>query len=159
MILTADYFTKEPIRINGIDALTFDGASDSANEIKNDIESYIAIYEPEFLRAVLGDTYKAILQDDEALKSELFNAIDNVSPCASFVYYKYWSEQMAVNTMSGDEVIISTGSTAVVNITKLVNVWNRMSDEVKRILLETDNTSVSPNFEHDIFYKLNTVGL
>lgn len=159
MILTADYFTKEPIRINGIDALTFDGASDSANEIKNDIESYIAIYEPEFLRAVLGDTYEAILQDDEALKSELFNATDNVSPCASFVYYKYWSEQMAVNTMLGDKVISSTGSTAVVNITKLVNVWNRMSDEVKRILLETDNASIVPNFEHDIFYKINTVGL
>lgn len=159
MILTADYFTKEPIRINGIDALTFDGASESANEIKNDVESYIAIYEPEFLRTVLGANYDAILQDDEALKDELFNATDNISPCASFVYYKYWSEQMAINTMSGDKVISANGSTATENVTKLVNVWNRMVTDIKQILLETDNTNVSPNFEHDIFYKLNTVGL
>lgn len=157
--LTASYFDKEPLRIAGIDTTSFDGYAETAIELQNEIESYIELYEPIFLTDMLGKEYATILDADSALKSKIFAKDGAGSPCAKFVYFKYKCDKFSENTMSGDKVISASNSSVMPNISKLANIWNIMSKEIKEILLDSDNADLVPNFESSIFHDCSTCGI
>ena len=107
---------------------------------------------------MLGINYVQLLEDNPELKNSIFNADSNISPAANYVYYKMWKDSIAENTMSGDKIIGSDGSVIMINVEKMVTIWNVMRDMIIDILLDTD-VDVNPDFSHEIFFDINSIGI
>ena len=159
MYLTKDYFTREPIRIQGIDNTTGGIETDYAIEMKNRMEQYAEIYEKRFLTAMLGAEYATLLSENASLKELIFNQDTYTSPVANYVYYKLWEDSISENTMSGNKIVTEDGSQVAINVAKMVNIWNLMRDMVIDILMETDVEGIVPDFSHEIFFDINSTGI
>ena len=159
MYLTKDYFTREPIRIQGIDNTTGNIETDYAIEMKNRMEQYAEIYEKRFLTAMLGPEYATLLSENASLKELIFNQDTYTSPVANYVYYKLWEDSISENTMSGNKIVTADGSQVAINVAKMVNIWNLMRDMVIDILMETDVEGIVPDFSHEIFFDINSTGI
>lgn len=156
--LSKEYFLNEPTRIVGLDSTTGGVENDFAQDMKNRIERYINIYEPKFLRAMIGNDYEALLAANEDLKNSIFNEDSYISPAANYVYFKMWCDMVAENTMTGDKMITASGATVAINQAKLTNVWNNMVSSIWDILLPTE-VDVEPNFTSEIFEEIPLQGI
>lgn len=159
MYLTKDYFTREPIRIQGIDNTTGGVETDFAIEMQNRVEQYAAIYEKKFLSAMLGENYVELLEDNPTLKDAIYNTQTYISPVANYIYYKLWADTISENTMSGNKIVTADGSQVLINVAKMVTVWNLMRDMVINILMDTEVEGITPDFASEIFSDINGIGI
>ena len=102
MIIDNTYFEKDPIYISGIanrkdDKPTEKYRLDSAN-------SYIAIYEPIFLRNLLGEALAATAEENPQIVALLRNEAVKTSPIANYVYFYWLRTHTTVGTPAGEKV-------------------------------------------------------
>jgi hypothetical protein len=150
------YFQKGPIAIPNLGT---DGVK-LAN--KNDLDTYITIYEEEYLRRLLGDDlYVAYIAGIAvvtpaarwtALRSQLLDSSNKISPIASYVWFMYKQDTQVVTTGSGDKKTANAGMEGSFNDKKAINVFNKLVADSGDIYdwLE-DNAATYPEWEQEDF--------
>ncbi len=168
-LVTIDYFKAGQCRINNAESTGWAGTSKSA-----DIASFIARYEPEYLRKLLGnDLYDYMVAHPTeprivALIAKLRDDTAKISPIANYIAYKYLAENQVMQTEGGDKESTPSGLTSASNNTKYVQMWNWM---VKESISITDwieeNASTYPEYsagerecdEYEIYQYINFLGI
>jgi hypothetical protein len=142
-MLTLDYFCGELLIPN----LT--GNSEANGAIAEIVNRSIALYEPRFLRSVLGTLYDGFAADMTSVKSKaiiahLYDEVNLISPVANFVYVNFRRDTMTDAVPTGEGV----GSYENLTISqgyKQQFAWNLMCDLVDDFWtwLESYDTSFS----------------
>lgn len=156
-ITTQSYFVRERRlpAVQGEPGLPTE-ASSVYNAVLND---YIAFYEPEFLKLILGDDLYAEYTEGRTTVQKwidfdayMFNPEVLDSCVADYIFCKYWKD---VDTVVGDGTHLINGDnpTRVGHQVRTIPVWNRMVDGVcKAVAFLTENydtycTEHAPNYE------------
>lgn len=127
--ISIDYFKSGQLAINNLNSTGF-----VTTAIENDVKDYIARYEPEYFKKLLGDTLYAYMVAHPlevrvvALLAKLRDDTAKTSPCANYIYYHYQADKQIVQTESGDKNVNAGGSESMANIRRYVNIWNSMVD-------------------------------
>ena len=127
------------------------GDSASAESLRRSFNTVLSEYEEDFLRDLFGDDYYDDHSDDiqtgtaaewVALRTRL------TRPMARYVFFQFTKHNATATTQSGEVQVTFQGASIVVNKDKLIKQWNRMSDEVGRLIewLE-DNTATYTDFD------------
>ena len=159
MILSYHNFKESRTRIAGIDALRDGCHTESAQRIINDIEDYIAIYEPRFLRKLLGLNYQKVIANNKDLEDMLINSKGGYSVIAAYVYFFYMRDHATVNTQAGEKVFVSENTVNASANARLATLWNDMVDECRFIAKNIGDRAVAPDWDAEIFHKINTFNL
>lgn len=165
MILTHSYFVGE-LLIAGIAGLSSAHLAGQA-----ELDWFIAVYEKNYLKLLLGDEFGlAFIADREeetpvydTLKDLIYQTEPEISPVAGYVYYHFMKN---ANTQTGqlNQVrTVSENATVYNNFDKMVNAWNMMVDLSREIWdYLTENSETYPLFDTDSefpFNKINTCNL
>lgn len=109
---------------------------------ENDLNYFLARYEPECLKKILGETlYKAFiagLTEEPLINkwSDLFDALFrheglfSFSPVANYVYYYVMRDHRSKTTQKGEVIEDASFSTNRNNEFKMINLWNDMCRQV-----------------------------
>jgi hypothetical protein len=129
----------------------------------NNVKNYIARFEPVFLKDLLGDDlYDAYIAGISvlptpaarwtALRSQLLDSTNKISPIANFVYYHFQKNQQTQTTQSGDKKTNSPGMENSINSDKVCAAWNEMVKKCADIYdwLE-ENKATYPEWEGDLY--------
>lgn len=158
MILTPRYFVHPQTRIAGIDTTSAGRPSLASERILNDVLGYIKIYEPKFLIQLFGTEDAAEIEKRPDILRMLANPDEGTSVIAKYVYFYYARDHITFNTMAGDKILNGDDSRTVSGQMRLVNLWNEMVDECFAII-KTAGDSITPDWQGDIFYKINIFNL
>lgn len=132
------------------------------NLIIDDLNDYITIYEPKYLKRLMGDDlYDAFVAGIAEttpetrwtdLQSQIRDTSNKLSPIADYVWYYYQQEHQQTATQSGDKQTDQPGLVARVNSDRLCNVWNNMVEKSLEVYewIE-DNQADYPEWEYDSF--------
>jgi hypothetical protein len=115
------------------------------------VTRYITMYEPDFIKKLLGDDlyadYVATPTDAKwnAFKALLYNATTKISPIANYVWYIYQEQNQVMMTGGGDKKSGDATMTPEVNVAKMIGVWDSMRKMVADIVDYFDaNTATFP---------------
>lgn len=133
MALTAAYFVNE-LLVPGVV-----GGSYAQVENLTMLESFIAKYEPEFLKRILGEQlyaeYAAAIALSPTsgawfdLNAQLYQTTPFYqSPAANYVYFKFWKHNATVTAAQGETQAKFENSELVSIGAKMVRAWNEMCD-------------------------------
>lgn len=141
---------------------------------------YIALYEPEYLKGVLGQSlYAAYLatptaqrfldilngktytyNDTEYIWQGLVNTMMKISPIANYVFFYYVRDNATSMTTVGNTSNTTENSTRVSPTDKLVFAWQGMAEvNISLYHFLSRNADTYPEFNTNIWYEcnLNTV--
>ena len=167
------------MRIAGIETKTDCRPSPTAERILRDLTAYIERYEPMFIRMLLGPYVAANIDKYENIHTLLANPETGDSAIAKYVYFHYSRDNATFNTVAGEKLKTTESSRNVSSSARLVRVWNDMVNDCGRIISEIENMKqyeimqlslnaqpqqyslreVRPDFDADIFKKINIYGL
>ena len=132
--------------------------SEAGQNQKSNIDKYIAKYQIDFLKALLGENYKQIFEEH---KNEILPLIVDdtlkVSPIANYVYYFYqWDNQIRM-TPAGAKKLTANNSVLRSGNDKMVKAWNDMVSIVRNIhfLWYDRNNSFHNTYIDEIYNKVN----
>ncbi len=135
---------------------------DSSLSSLADLERYISIYEPKFLKELLGDLYDTYIEDKElpewvAFENLVRNDTLKLSPIANYVFFYFYPDMVQSNTGTGTIRAAHENSIDMTD-SRLVSVWNEMG-----VLLEDVFEYLYSTFtglpEWDNFRTINIYGL
>lgn len=157
------------------------GLPTEASTVENAIlTDFINIYEPIFLKLILGDTLYAEYLAGRTTEGNkwktfdayMFNSTTKESCVADYIFFYYWRDK---NTTVGDGTHLVNGEakTRVSPDVRTIPVWNRMVMDVRKALIylmdnystyfetETPNYEGWANFVHDNFNPkmINSLGI
>lgn len=132
MIIDKTYFTGKL----SIPHLSTSEGVDASLSSLSDLERYIDIYEPKFLKELLGDAYSDY---EENKTSEKWVAFENllksetkVSPIANYVFFYFYPDMIQSNTGVGTVRAAHENSIDVTD-NRLVHVWNDMVNQLEDV--------------------------
>lgn len=177
-LLTPIYFSRSPLtHIAGLETKTDCHPTPVSERIMRDLTTYIERYEPQFLRMLLGPYVAVNIDKYETIHDLLVDPETSNSPIAKYVYFHYMRHHVTFNTIAGEKLKNTESSRNVSSSGRLVEVWNEMVNDCGRILSEieemkrcevlTDDSGklpyslreIRPDFDADIFHKINIYGL
>jgi hypothetical protein len=162
MIIDYTYFDNVFTRIPGINAYDRGGdPTESARNIRADIETLTRQYAPAFLSALLGDAW-ATLKDRPEVLSLLRNEEQRTSPLAKYVWCKWAQLQATRTTAAGEKVKQGEFSSNANAVWRIVQVWNSMVDDCAVIvatLADSTAVDIAPNLQSEIFERQNIFGI
>ena len=159
MLISYHNFKESRTRIAGIDALRDGCPTESAQRIINDVEDYISTYEPRFLRKLLGPNHAVIVNRNKDLREMLINSAGGYSVVAAYIYFFYERDHATANTLAGEKVFVSDATLQISANSRLCRLWNDMVEECRYIAQYASDSDVSPDWDADIFHKINTFNL
>ncbi len=159
MLIDYNNFKESRTRIAGIDVLRDGCPTESAQRIINDVADYIAIYEPRFLRRLLGPSYAEIVKNNADLRDMLVHSAGGYSVIAAYVYFFYMRDHATANTEAGEKVFVSENTVRSSADNRLVWLWNDMVEECRYIAKNIGDPNIRPDWSADIFHKINTFNL
>lgn len=159
MLIDERYFTYPETYIAGIETKSDGKPAGPAPKIISDIQAYIAKYEPKFLRMLLGAEVADRLKDYPELLPLLVQADNGTSVIAKYIYFYYSRDHMTFNTVAGEKLKNTENSTRISPTHRLVRVWNDMVDECWHIIHSIDKVELCPDFNAEIFEKINAFNL
>lgn len=159
MIIDERYFSYPATRIPGIDTKSDGMPSGQAARIISDINAYIARYEPLFLRSLLGEEVARNICDYPDILPLLAQPDAGTSVIAKYVFFRYSRDNMSFNTPAGEKLKTTENSRGVSPNARLVILWNDMVDECRDIVHKIEDVEICPDFESNIFEKINAFNL
>jgi hypothetical protein len=155
--------------LTGLTGIPNSNATGAGACIGANIQAYIDIYEPEFLKKLLGDDlYDAyVLAPDEdrfvALIAQLRNATTKISPIANYVYFILQQHSQIVPTDGGDKQTNQSGMSSASNMSRMCAVWNHMI-ELNEIFSEwmDENYTDYPEYSggcDSVYEKINIMNI
>jgi hypothetical protein len=129
---------------------------------------FMATYEPEYLRIVLGDTlYNAFIaglkvvpiEDKwQNLRSKLIDSTNKISPIAGYVYYHIERDRLTSTSSLGQVKPASENSEVTINTDKMTQAFNSSVREgtVVRDWL-SENTNTYPEYTESELAELRTI--
>ena len=103
---------------------------------KSKLTAAITRHQPVFLAEVFGkelrDAFLAGIDETTpearwtALRNELVDSINKLSPLANYVWFKLWQESQVLATQSGDKAVSDGVLTPSPNTAKAFSTWNAM---------------------------------
>lgn len=159
MLIDERYFTYPETYIAGIETKSDGKPAGPAPKIISDIQAYIGKYEPKFLRMLLGAEVADRLKDHPGLLPMLAQPDKGTSVIAKYVYFYYSRDHMTFNTVAGEKLKNTENSTRTSPTHRLVQLWNDMVDECREIIHGIDDVELCPDFDAEIFEKINVFNL
>lgn len=159
MLIDERYFSHPSTNIAGIETKSDGKPSGPAPKLISDIRAYIVQYEPKFLRMLLGPEVSKNIKDYPALHPLLAQPDDGTSVIAKYVYFYYSRDHMTFNTIAGEKLKNIENSTKASPRARLVRVWNDMVDECWDIIHSIEDVELCPDFDAEIFEKINIFNL
>ena len=126
MIIDNTYFEKDPIYISGIANRKDDKPTALAQALIDSANSYIAIYEPRFLRNLLGEALAETAEENPQIVALLRNEAVKTSPIANYVYFYWLRTHTTVGTPAGEKVQRGEYSDEASPRIRAIEVWNDM---------------------------------
>lgn len=160
MLIDFTYFDSAFCRIPGINATNRGEATSYALQLRADIGTMIAEFEPRFLQMMLGKDWANLSQQGEVV-SVLVNSEARTSPIAKYVWYHWASANATRNTAAGEKVKDGESSTSANIVHRATLVWNSMVDDVAEVVanLLQQGYNIAPDLTAPIFQKRNVFGI
>ena len=159
MIIDSTYFEKDPIYISGIANRKDDKPATLAQTLIDSANSYIAIYEPIFLRNLLGEALAATVEQNPEVVALLRNETTKTSPIANYVYFYWLRTHTTVGTPAGEKVQRGEYSDEASPRIRAVEVWNDMVRQCCALRPKLVELGAKPNYCSAIFEPANLFGL
>ncbi len=164
MLITERYFTHPKTYIPAIN--TVDNISNAptgaANRLVNEIKDYIALYEPQFLRDLLGEDLAEKVETSpdqyKELADDLRDEEHGFSVIAMYVYFHYMRDGATTSTPTGEVRRRGDASKIVSPAARLVRTWNDLAQRSREIAIKYENIAC-PNWDSSIFYDINILGI
>ncbi len=167
MILTPEYFKKQPVKVPIADGLGNGANPTIKTSDETLIQNNIDFYELEFYKELLGkDLAKefitaynnSVLEENpieleqkwQDLVDRLFDEDNLTSPASNYVYWFIMDEMFRANTRTGIATAKKDEANNTSFILEQIRAWNYMCEELKSFYLWlSDNTET---YEHDEVY-------
>ena len=159
MLIDERYFTYPSTFIAGIEVSSDGKPAGPAIKLISDIKAYIAQYEPCFLRMLLGSKVSRNIEKYPSIISLLAQVDKGTSVIAKYVYFYYSRDHITFNTVAGEKIKNTENSSNASPRTRLVWLWNNMVDECWYIVNSIEDVEICPDFESEIFEKINSFNL
>lgn len=159
MLIDEKYFTHPDTYVAGIEVQSDGRPAGNAPKIISDLRAYTARYEPQFLRMLLGPDVAGRIGEYPELLPLLVQPDAGTSVIAKYIYFYYSRDHMTFNTVAGEKIPRTENSTRTSPAHRLVRLWNDMADECRSIVCRIDNVEIRPDFEAEIFEKINLFNL
>lgn len=159
MLIDERYFTHPETYVAGIEVQSDGRPAGNAPKIIGDLKAYTARYEPELLCKLLGEEVAARVEDYPSLLPLLVQPERGTSVIAKYVYFHYARDRMTFNTAAGEKLVKTENSTRTSPVHRLVRLWNDMVDECRAIACRAADAEIRPDFEAEIFEKINVFNL
>ena len=154
MIIDNTYFEKDPIYISGIANRKDDKPTALAQALIDSANSYIAIYEPRFLRRLCQCLTQQIAEE-----SRLVNEAVKTSPIANYVYFYWLRTHTTVGTPAGEKVQRGEYSDEASPRIRAIEVWNDMVRQCCVLRPKLVELGAVPDYCSAIFEPANLFGL
>lgn len=159
MLIDYTYFSNPLTRIAGIDQRSDGKPTAYAQGLREDVEAYIRLYEPQFTRMLLGPVLAQKIDQRSDIAALLANPTDRSSVIADYVYYRYLTDHSTFNTIAGEKIKTSEYSKNSSPQHRLITLWNNMVDRCHAIVFSLCDQDLCPDFDSEIFSKVNRFGL
>lgn len=163
-LITERYFTHPKTRIpaiNTVDNIN-NAPTDVSNKLKNDVRDYIELYEPRYLRDLLGEELAEKVETSPDQYKELVDDLRDedhgFSVIALYVYFHYMRDGATTSTPTGEVRRRSDASKIVSPAARLVRTWNDLAQRSRKIAIKYENIAC-PNWDSSIFYDINILGI
>ncbi len=164
MLITERYFTHPKTyipAINTVDSIS-NAPTGAANRLVNEIRDYIALYEPQFLRDLLGEDLAEKVETSpdqyKELADDLRDEDHGFSVIAMYVYFHYMRDGATTSTPTGEVRRRGDASKIVSPAARLVRTWNDLAQRSREIAIKYENIAC-PNWDSSIFYDINILGI
>lgn len=129
MIIDSRYFEAGPRHIQNASLGT--RPDPNAEEVRAAIDAYIAAYEGEFMRGVLGKNIAVRLLSEAGTSEECHEVVERLKePLADYVFFHILQESSSQATITG-LVRLECANSYVSPIHRQVHAWNRMVDALR----------------------------
>ena len=173
MIIDISYFERGFLVITGISATGTGVAVQVARSKKDNINYFIAEYEPKYLRLLLGEKLANTFMDEitkdvhdskwDDLKNKLISSVTigttvyKSSPIADYIYFYYQRNEITDTTTTGEYDAPQLQTIR----NKQINAWNDMVEKSLTFFdWMEDNLTVYPEFSYDgCFDYINSFGI
>lgn len=159
MIIDHTYFAQDPIYISGITNVKDDGPTPLAQSLIDSVTTYISIYEPRFLRLLLGADMAATAESDPDIVALLRDETSKQSPIANYVYFYWLRTHLTIGTPAGEKVQRGEYSDMANPRLRAVELWNNMVDKCCAILPILIGKGAKPDCSSAIFEHINPYNL
>lgn len=159
MLIDERYFTYPETYVAGIETKSDGKPAGNAPKLISDLRAYTAKYEPKFLRMLLGPEVADHLKDYPELLPLLAQPDKGTSVIAKYIYFYYSRDHMTFNTVAGEKLKNTENSTRTSPTHRLVRLWNDMVDECRYIVTCIEDVEICPDFNAEIFEKINAFNL
>ncbi len=159
MIIDSTYFEKDPIYVAGIGNRKDDKPTPLAQSLIDSVNSYIAIYEPRFLRNLLGEVLAATAEKNSQIVALLRNETAKTSPIANYVYFYWLRTHTTVGTPAGEKVQRGEYSDEASPRIRAVELWNDMVRQCRILRPRLVELGAKPDYCSAIFEPANLFGL
>lgn len=159
MIIDERYFTHPSTQIAGIEVMSDGKPAGPAPKLISDIRAYIKEREPLFLRKLLGVELAQHINEFPSVRALLAQPDKGTSVIAKYIYFYYSRDHITFNTVAGDKLKNTENSTKASPLSRLVRVWNNMVEECWDIVSGIEDVEMCPDFDSEIFEKINTFNL
>ena len=163
--VTKEYFIGEILIPNLAGSLSINTA------LQAEISWFIAKYQPEYLKLLLGEDFYAeyfaaiAVQSHNAkwdtLANQIYDSTNKISPVAAYVYYFFMLNSSTLTVTTGEAQSTYDNATLKANHTKVCRSWNWMvdrSEEIKDWLDERKSTYTTWA-RPESMEKINTFGI
>lgn len=161
MIIDATYF-KGPIAIEGLNPPAGDVPSITGDAVADMAETYICVYEREYLLRMLGPVLSASVSDtdDQPMKGlvDMLRDCGGISPVACYVFFKLVGRNGTATSAVGATKAASDLSVSPNPL--LVTAWNLMAErnmEIDAYVRKNGMDGYSP--DHTMFERISVLGL
>lgn len=163
MMIDYTFFQDGLLMVDGAMALATPSPTNGA--IAGRIESFIELYEPEYLCKLLGEElYNDFLVNGETDKWEDFkhklvaeNNVTKVSPIANYVYFHLVRNSQSMATING---VKKDGESNLVNPqSKMITAWNDMVYMNRRIYSWLCRNFRNVQTEQELLETINVLGV
>ena len=108
---------------------------------------------------LLGPEVADHLKDYPELLPLLAQPDKGTSVIAKYIYFYYSRDHMTFNTVAGEKLKNTENSTRTSPTHRLVRLWNDMVDECRYIVTCIEDVEICPDFNAEIFEKINAFNL
>lgn len=159
MLIDYTFFSNPRTRIAGIDQRSDGKPTAYAQSLREDVEAYIRQYEPLFLHMLLGNVLAQKIDQRPDITTLLANPTDRSSVIADYVYFHFLRDHSTFNTIAGEKIKTSEYSKNTSPQHRLIALWNNMVDRCHAIVFSVCDQDLCPDFDSEIFSKVNRFGL
>ena len=148
------FFQDGLLMVDG--ALALATPSPTNEGVRGRIESFIGIYEPEYLRKLLGEElYDNFLADENSSSWEEFKSmlvVDKVSPIANYVYFFLLRHSNSTATING---VKADGENLVSPQRKMIYAWNNMVEMNRKLYVWLCKNKKNVQTEQELLETIN----